>query len=76
MTIEEFKTKLCDFGSPQIVKKGIVFTVLITGKDLSKSTTVVALQSLIIKYAAKEYPIIEVLKNDDTFFCMILKTNL
>lgn len=73
MTLENLKMKLCKYGTPQIVKEGIVFSVLLTGTGLSKSTTVMKLQQLILEYVKEKYPIIEAFRNDDTFFCMILK---
>lgn len=73
MTLEDLKMKLCEFGNPQIVKEGIVFSVLITGKGLSKSITVIKLQDLILSYAKQKFPFIEAMRNDEDFFCLILK---
>lgn len=73
MTIEGLKLKLCKFGTPQIVKEGVVFSVLITGSGLSNWTTVSKIQDLILEYAKDKFPFIEAMKNDDGFFCLILK---
>lgn len=73
MTLEDLKMKLCDFGNPQIVKEGVVFSVLLTGKGLSKSRTVMKLQDLILDYAKEKFPLLEAMRNDDEFFCLILK---
>lgn len=73
MNITQLKTKLCRYGKPEIVKEGDVFTVLITGANLSNFDNMNAIQKAIIDYAGERYPIIECMKNDKDFFCLILK---
>jgi len=73
MTLENLKMKLCKYGTPQIIKEGVVFSVLMTGTGLSQSITVMKLQELILECAKEKFPIIEAFRNDDNFFCMILK---
>lgn len=74
--IESLKMKLCKYGTPQIVKEGVVFTVLITGAGLTSSKSVMDLQELILSCAGDKFPIIEAFKNDENFFCLILKPKL
>lgn len=71
--MEKLRLKLLEFGNPVVLKEGFVFTVLITGQNLSKWKNVEEIQRMIIEYAAEKYPLIEVLVNDDSFFCMVLK---
>lgn len=73
MTIDGLKQKLCAFGFPLIVKEGVVFTVLIKGKNLSQYKNVEAIQNLILGYAGEKYPLIEAMVNEDEFFCLVLK---
>lgn len=74
-SLEGLKTKLCKYGALKIVKQGVVFTVMLTGQNLSKWETVHKLQELILEYAGEQYPLIEAMVNDETFFCLILKPN-
>jgi hypothetical protein len=71
--MEKLKLKLLKFGNPRVLKEGLVFTVLITGDKLSNWKNVEEIQRLIIEHTADKYPHIEVLVNDDNFFCMVLK---
>lgn len=73
MTLNRLKQKLTKYGNIQIVKEGFVFSLLITGAGLSKSTVVAEIQNLVLSYAGDKYPMIEAMRNDDTFFCLILK---
>lgn len=72
MSLLNLKQKLSKYGTPQIVKEGVVFTVLITGKDLSNFEKWSNIQKLVIDYAGKKYPKIEAFVNEETFFCLIL----
>ena len=74
MTIEKLKISLSKFGYIQIIKEGIVFSLLITGEGLAKSSTVNNIQMQVMEYAVEKYPFIEAMRNDDYFFCMILKS--
>lgn len=73
MTLDELKKVLSAFAHIQIIKEGYVFTVLMTGKGLSNSQRVMSIQKHIMNYTADKYPLIEAIRNDDTFFCLILK---
>lgn len=61
------------YGTLQVCKEDFVFTVFITGSDLSNWKIVNDIQKDILDYVGKKYTKIEVLKNDSDFFLMILK---
>ena len=44
-----------------------------TGKKLDSMDSFVGIQKLVTDYIKDKYPIIEAMKNEDSFFCMILK---
>jgi len=71
--MNELKLELSKFGLLQICKEGFVFTVLMTGKGFSSWTRTMDIQKLITDYAGEKYPIVECLRNDDDFFCIVLK---
>ena len=66
-------TKLTLTIQPEIVKEGYVFTVLITGANLSNMDNWLNIQKDITEYAGEKYPIIEAVKNNNNFFCVVLK---
>lgn len=72
MTIVQLKIKLSKHGNIQIIKEGVVFTLLLTGEKLSNAKTVQAIQQNVLEYAGEKYPLIEAIRNDESFFCMIL----
>ena len=72
-TIDQLKTKLVKYGYLQICKEGTVFTVLITGKELAKQQVVTEINDFIMDYAKEKYPFIECMRNDDGFYCLVLK---
>jgi hypothetical protein len=71
--VEELKMILLQYGDIEILKAGEVFSVVLTGKNLSNWRTVDTLQSAILNVAAIKYPTIEALKIDDHIFVMILR---
>lgn len=71
--MENLKIELSKFGELQICKEGFVFTVLITGEKLSNWVTAMGIQKLITDYAGDKYPIVECLRDDENFFCIVLK---
>jgi hypothetical protein len=66
--------KLAKYGSIQIIKEGVVFTLLMTGTGLANAKTVNAIQMAVLSHAGNKYPYIEAMKNSDTYFCLILKS--
>jgi hypothetical protein len=71
--MNKLKKTLCVYGDITVLKEGVVFTVFITGKDLYNWEKVNKIQKAVLEYAGDKYPKIEVLKNDDTYFLLILK---
>lgn len=57
----------------EVLKVGFVLTLLLTGKGLSNIRTVMDIQTKISTITDKQYPIVEVLKNDYNFFLIVLK---
>ena len=70
---ENLKEKLSELGTIQIIKVGHVFTLLLTGPGLSKSSTLQQIFDLIRKYPMRNYPVIEAMRNNDNFFCIVLR---
>lgn len=75
MDITDLKTKLANIANVEICKEGYVFTVLLTGEGLQKSGTVIGIQNLILEYAGGKYPTIETMRNNETYFCIVLRPN-
>lgn len=73
MTLDGLKRKLSRYGDIQIIKEGVVFSLLITGTGLSKSNIMKEIPDLVLGYAGDKYPFIEAMRNEETFFCLILK---
>ena len=73
MTIDQLKMKLSKNWTIQLCKEGVVFTLLITGNGLSNFKTFNEIMGDIVEATKSKYPNIEAIKNDDTFFCAILK---
>jgi hypothetical protein len=71
--IEKLRKDLSEYGVVKVLKEGFVFTLLITGKDMSKYTIVNNIQKLVLDYVGDKYPIIEVLNNSENFLLYILK---
>lgn len=71
--MQDLRDKLYKYGIPVVVKKGYVLTVFISGTGLSNYNTVLNIQEAIIKRAGKQFPVVEVMQNDENYFLMILK---
>ena len=65
--------KLCKYGTIEILKCGEVFTLLLTGSGLTEGAIVNDIQLKVLSVVGDDYPYIEVAKNSDLFFCLILK---
>lgn len=65
--------QLVKYGTIQLIKEGVVFTLLITGTGLSNWATVNEIMKLVTDYTKDKYPNIEAMRNDDSFYCLILK---
>lgn len=73
MTQGQLIRSLSKYGDVQMVKAGYVFTLLLTGTGLSKMETWLKIQQLCTDFCGDKYPVIEVLKTEDTFFLAVLK---
>ncbi|WP_093024691.1 hypothetical protein [Pustulibacterium marinum] len=74
--MEEIKKELSKYGKVEICKSsGFVFSLLITGKGLTKASTYDAIVT-ILKKELDKHPIIECIKNEDHFLCMVLRRKL
>lgn len=73
MTIHQLRTKLSKYGTIQMIKEGYVFTLLLTGADLSNMKRWLEIQNLCLDYLAGRFPVVECMKNEDDFFLIVLK---
>ena len=71
------KSQLIDFldgyGSVEVFSEKSVMTVLITGNCLTKGVIPLRIGEAISNYAGSRYPNIEVMKNEATYFLIVLK---
>ncbi|TPG44350.1 hypothetical protein [Flavobacterium pectinovorum] len=63
---------LSKFGNVEVMNAGIVFTVLITGTDLTHSVFNVI--GIINNWQKGKFPMVEILRNTDNFILVILKS--
>ncbi len=73
--IEDLILELSKFGNVQIAKADYVLTILVTGNGLSKYPVFNKIMELVTQFANDKYPIIENMRNDETFFCAVCKPN-
>lgn len=71
--IAQLTASLSEYGTVQIIKAGVVFSLLITGEGLDNWGTCNEIQMSIVTALEDEYPEIEVMRNDKSFFCVVLK---
>ena len=64
---------LSKFGNIEVMKVGVVVTLFITGKNLSKANNTFDVLGILSEYYKDEFPNIEVMKNDETYILIILK---
>jgi hypothetical protein len=64
---------LSEFGTVQLCKAGLVFTLLMTGEGLTNFTTAGKIQMLVSAFTGDDYPTVEAMRNGETYYCMILK---
>ena len=73
MEFEKLKELLSKHGQIEVIKDGYVFTLLMTGKELSKWTTFSEIQENVLKYLGGKFPNIEVMRNEKEYFCLVLR---
>jgi len=71
--IEELILDLSKFGNVQIAKADYVLTILVTGTGLTKYPVFNKIMELVTQFANDKYPLIENMRNDETFFCAVCK---
>lgn len=76
MNIENFKLQISEFGTIQICKADLVFTLLLTGEKLDSWQTIISIQMKVLEFIGHKYPIIEAMKNDSNFYCLVLKSKI
>jgi hypothetical protein len=76
--VEDLKKQISKIkdANIEVIKAESVFTLLLTGKGLSKWDTVNRINMDVAEFVGDEYPILEVMKNDDGFFLMVLRRNI
>jgi hypothetical protein len=75
MTLDKLKELLSKYGTIQLCKKDYVFTLLMTGENLRNWQLVNEIQTEVVKCVGAEYPVIECMRNDKDFFCIVLRPN-
>jgi hypothetical protein len=73
MNLEKLKEMLSKYGNIEIIKDGYVFTLLMSGTELSNWNVVSAIQSLTLEYAGDKFPKIECMKNEKEFLCLVMR---
>lgn len=74
MNLDKLKEKLSKVGTIEVIKDGIVFTLLIKGSELSNHKIVSGITMDVLDYVGEIYPNIEVMKNDDDFLLLVLRS--
>ena len=75
MVLDKLKTQLSKRGTIQLCKEGYVFTLLMTGEKLDNWQTVNAIQMEVLECVGDKYPLIECMRNDTNFLCIVLRPN-
>ena len=73
MTLHELKLKLSAIARIEILCEKLVFTLLLTGDNLTNMKVNNEVLGLVTEYTKERYPVIETMKNGKTFFCIVLK---
>jgi hypothetical protein len=73
-TIDSLTEKLSEYGTVEAIKEGVVFSLLLTGQEMSKMIKFQSIQKLVLDYTQEKYPYVEILQNSDTYVYMILKS--
>jgi len=68
----ELNMALSKFGNVQLLREGKCFSMLITGDGLSNWNTYNKILGLVSDFTKEKYPIVEAIKNEKDFFCMVL----
>ena len=76
MILERVEEQICNIKDAQIevIKSGVVFTLLLKGKGLSNWNTVNKINLDCLDAIGEKYSIVEAMKNDDDFFLLVLRS--
>lgn len=73
MLIEKLKQRLAKIATIEICKDGYVFTLLMTGEKLDNWQTLTAIQMEILECVGDKYALIECMRNNEHFICIVLR---
>lgn len=73
MDTSKLLNKLNRFGSVEMLKEGVVFTMLITGTNLTSFDSYNSILQAVTEHTKDKFPLIECLKNEKNFFLIVLK---
>lgn len=75
MNLEKLKEQICNIKDVhiEVIKAGVVFTLLLKGKGLSDWYTINKINLDCLDAVGEKYSIIEVAKNHDDFFLLVLR---
>jgi hypothetical protein len=76
MNLEKLKEQICNIKDVhiEVIKAGVVFTLLLKGKGLSNWNTVNKINLDCLDAVGEKYSIVEAMKNDDDFFLLVLRS--
>lgn len=73
MTIDKLREILFQFGNIEVLKEGVEFTLLLSGKELTNSKNYSAIMDAVLDYTRNEYPWIECIKHLKDYLLIVLK---
>lgn len=73
MSMEKLKSQLSKVGKIEVIKEGVVFTLLIKGSGLSNLNIVNGVVKDVFDYVGDKYPYFEIMKNEDEFLLLVLR---
>ena len=73
MTLTQLSCKLSKYGMIELIKESEIFTLLISGENLTKMDAFMGIQKLVTDYTKDKYPFVEAMTNTDYLYCIILK---
>ncbi len=76
MNLEKLKAQISAISTDvqiDVIKAGAVFTLLLRGKNLSNFNIINKIAYICSNEIGKKYPYIEVAKNDDDVFLLVMR---
>ena len=71
--MEQLTRKLSEKYSVRVIKKGVVFTLLLHGQGLGSYVNVSTVMNNVLQVVGDEFPNIEVMQNRDDYLLLVLK---